>query len=194
MADTGARKRGRPTAAERAQRRDDILDAAVRLLIADGFAQVTLDDVVAAARVTKRTIYAYFGDRTEIFLAAVERLRSRTLEQPDQQDTLERLATKIVFALHSDEAIGLHRLMITEARSFPDLAARFYEDGPQTYIAALRERLPSTDGDRAERAEALFGLLLGEQHRRRLLGLREAPTREAAAAQARAALATIGAL
>jgi AcrR family transcriptional regulator len=188
MADTGARKRGRPTASERAQRRDDILDAAVRLLIADGYAQVTLDDVVAAARVTKRTIYAYFGDRTEIFLAAVERLRTRTLAEPDEHDSLEELAAKIVHALHSDEAIGLHRLMITEARSFPDLAARFYEDGPRTYIAALRERLPTAVADRAE---ALFGLLLGEAHRERLLGLRPAPSRAAARAHALAALALV---
>ncbi|MDX3006611.1 TetR/AcrR family transcriptional regulator [Kribbella solani] len=183
-----ARKRGRPTEAERARRRDDILDAAVRLLIADGYAQVTLDDVVAEARVTKRTIYAYFGDRTEIFLAAVERLRDRTLEQPARADTLEQLAAKIVFALHSDEAIGLHRLMIAEARTFPELAARFYQDGPRTYIAAIDARLPEPD---AVRAEALFALLLGEPHRQRLLGLRPAPTRAAAKAHARAVLAVV---
>ncbi|GAA2346441.1 hypothetical protein GCM10010170_033170 [Dactylosporangium salmoneum] len=176
------RKRGRPTDAERAQRRDDILDAAVRLFVAGGFEQVTLDDIVAEAHVTKRTIYAYFGDRTEIFLAAVGRLRERTLEPPAQEDDLAELAAKIVFALHSDEAVGLHRLMITEAHRFPDLARRFYEDGPRGYIAALNGRLAQPDIDWAE---ALFTLLLGEPHRQRLLGLTPAPTRPAAAAHAR---------
>jgi len=182
------RKRGRPTEAERAQRRDDILDAAVRLFIAGGFAQVTLDDIAAEAHATKRTIYVYFGDRTEIFLAAVERLRDRTLEQPARDDTLEQLAAKIVFALHSDEAIGLHRLVVTEAHTFPDLAGRFYRDGPQTYVAALNRRLPKPD---PARAEALFTVLLGEHHRQRLLGLRPAPNREAASAHARAAIALL---
>jgi AcrR family transcriptional regulator len=194
MATTGetppaSRKRGRPTEAERAQRRDDILDAAVRLFVAGGFEQVTLDDVVAEAHVTKRTIYAYFGDRTEIFLAAVERLRDRALRQPAQEDGLDELAATIVLTLHSDEAIGLHRLMITEAHRFPDLARRFYRDGPQAYVAALAARLPEPA---AGRAEALFALLLGEPHRRRLLGLTGAPDRAAATAHARAALGLLG--
>ncbi|WP_430331884.1 TetR/AcrR family transcriptional regulator [Rhodococcus sp. ACT016] len=179
------RKKGRPTAAERAQRRDDILDAAVGLFVARGFAQVTLDDIVAEAHVTKRTIYGYFGDRTEVFLAAVERLRHRTLRQPSSGQSLEELATDIVLALHSDEAIGLHRLMITEAHSFPDLATGFYRDGPQAYIAALNDRLPEPD---LELAQSVFALLLGEPHRQRLLGLRAAPDPTEAATHAASVL------
>ncbi|GAA4178113.1 TetR/AcrR family transcriptional regulator [Gryllotalpicola koreensis] len=180
-----ARKRGRPTDAERSQRRDDILDAAVRLFLAGGFEQVTLDDIAPEAHVTKRTIYAYFGDRTEIFLAAVERLRDRTLRPPARGKDLNDLAAEIVFTLHSDEAVGLHRLMIAESRRFPELARRFYEDGPRGYIAALSEHLGTPD---AAQAEALFALLLGERHRQRLLGLLPAPTRPAAAAHARDAI------
>ncbi|SEL29881.1 TetR/AcrR family transcriptional regulator [Rhodococcus maanshanensis] len=183
------RKKGRPTDAERAQRRDDILDAAVGLFVARGFAQVTLDDIVAEAHVTKRTIYGYFGDRTEVFLAAVERLRLRALRRPSSGQDLEELATEIVFALHSDEAIGLHRLMITEAHRFPDLATRFYRDGPQAYIAALNGRLPEPD---LELAQSVFALLLGEPHRQRLLGLRAGPDPTEAAAHAAAALRRLG--
>ncbi len=188
--ETGPRKRGRPTGAERARRRDEILDAAVELFVDRGFQGVALDDVATRARVTKRTIYAYFGDRAEIFVAAVERLRRRTLDLaggPD--DSLEQLAVRIVQALHSDEGIGLHRLMITEAYAFDDLAARFYRDGPTAYIAALRDRLPEPD---QELARSLFTLLLGERHRQRLLGLRPAPTPRQAREQARAALRLLG--
>lgn len=167
----GLRKKGRPTDAERVQRRGDILDAAVKLFVAQGFAQVTLDDIVTEAHVTKRTIYSYFGDRTEVFLAAVERLRRRALQHPASGSPLEELAADIVFALHSDEAIGLHRLSITEAHGFPDLARRFYCDGPQAYIDALNDRLPEPDLDLAQ---SVFTLLLGESHRERLLGLRPA--------------------
>ncbi|WP_025157811.1 TetR/AcrR family transcriptional regulator [Leifsonia aquatica] len=183
------RKRGRPTEQERAQRRDDILDAAVRLLIADGFHQVTLDSIAAEAHVTKRTIYGYFGDRTDIGIAAVDRLRERVLDVPHDAHSLPELAAAIVFTLHSDEAIGLHRLMIAEASSLPGLAERFYADGPRSYIVALDQRLPSPD---RERATALFALLLGEPHRQRLLGLRAAPTRREAAAQAQGALRLLG--
>ncbi|MFU8854429.1 TetR/AcrR family transcriptional regulator [Micromonospora sp. SL1-18] len=184
------RKRGRPTEAERTQRRDEILDAAVRLFVAGGFGQVSLDDVAATAHVAKRTIYSYFGDRTEIFVAAVERLRRRTLDLTGgEDDTLTELAAKIVSALHSDEAIGLHRLMVTEAHAFPELAKRFYRDGPESYIRALGERLPEPDPDLAR---ALFTLLLGEPHRQRLLGLRAAPTQAEARGHAIAALTQLG--
>ncbi len=184
-----ARKRGRPTARERTARRDEILDAAVRLFSARGFEGVTLDDVAAEAHVTKRTIYAYYGDRTALFLAAVERLRDRALWEPSGADDVTELAGTIVFALHSDEAVGLHRLVISEARRFPELARRFYQDGPQAYIAAIGQRLPEDD---TARAEQVFGLLLGEPHRRRLLGLAPAPSRVDAAAYARSVLREFG--
>jgi AcrR family transcriptional regulator len=183
------RKRGRPTEAERTQRRDDILDVAVQLFTARGFHQVTLDEIASEAHVTKRTIYAYFGDRTEIFLASVERLRDRTVHRDDAGSTLDELAVTMVRALHSDEAIGLHRLMIIEAEAFPELARRFYDEGPRAYIAALRDRIP--EGQDAT-ASALFALLLGEPHRQRLLGLAPAPTKATAQRHARAALAQLG--
>ncbi|MCT2582226.1 TetR/AcrR family transcriptional regulator [Actinophytocola gossypii] len=188
----GARKRGRPTEVERAQRRDEVLDAAVRLFGAGGFQRVSLDDIASEAHVTKRTIYKYFGDRNDIFLAAVERLRQRTLTlTPDDHPSLIDLAASIVHGLHSDEAIALHRLMIAEAHRFPELADRFYRDGPESYIRAIATALPEVVADRAEH---LFALLLGEPHRRRLLGLSAAPTYDQARAQASAVLKTIGAL
>lgn len=183
------RKKGRPTADERAQRRDEILDAAVRLFIRGGFEQVTLDDIVGEAHVTKRTIYAYIGDRTEIFLAAVERMRERTFRQVAADAGLRELAEHIVFMLQSDEAVGLHRLMIAEAQRFPELARRFYEEGPRGYIVRLEALLPDSD---PLLAEQLFALLLGEPHRQRLLGIRAAPDRAMAALQARAALSALG--
>lgn len=182
------RKRGRPTAEERLQRRDDILDAAVRLFVADGFDGVTFDDIREEAHVTKRTIYGHFASRTEVFLAAVERLRERTLALPGDHDGLPDLATAIVTSLHSDEAVGLHRLMIASARDFPELGEAFYTDGPLSYIAAIRDRLSPAD---CGLAETVFALLLGEPHRRRLLGLDPAPTTEQAAAHATAVLALL---
>ena len=182
-----ARKRGRPTEAERAQRLDDILGSAVRLFVDRGFESVTLDDIAAAAHVTKRTIYTHIGDRTEVFLAAVERLGDRALRDVRPEAGLDELAQHVVRALYSDDAIGLHRLVIGESRRFPQLAARFYDEGPRRYIAALRSRLPADDAA----AETLFGLLLGEPHRRRLLGLDPEPSPAAAVSRAREALALL---
>lgn len=179
------RKRGRPTAAERAQRLSDVLDTAIRLFAARGFAQVSIDEIAAEARVTKRTIYAHFGDRADIFLASIERLRDRAVRRPAAGESLDELAVSIVKELHSDEGIGLHRLMIIEASGFPELASRFYDEGPRSYISALNTLLPKPD---PSTAAALFSLLLGEPHRQRLLGLTPAPDDVTATEHARRAL------
>ncbi|UTX53921.1 TetR/AcrR family transcriptional regulator [Leucobacter aridicollis] len=183
------RKRGRPTEAERLTRRDHILDAALQAFISRGYGAVTIDEVALAAQVTKRTIYSYFGDKAGIFTAVIERFRAAAAEV--QSDNIVDTATRIVEVLFSDAAVGMHRLMIAEASQFPDLAAGFYESGPRGYVALLAEHLP---GDRAERevvAEALFGVLLGEPHRRRLLGLQSEPDPAVARAHAERALALL---
>lgn len=190
-----ARKRGRPTAEEREQRRDQILDAAVHLFVSRGYGQVTIDEIATASRVTKRTIYTYFGDKTEVFTAAIERFRGRALADLESDtESLEDVATRLVYVLHSDDAVGLHRLMIGESAQFPGLAARFYASGPHGYIELLAGHL--RDRAVAQRdgclAEALFGLLLGESHRRRLLGLSPAPTQTAAQEHARGAIGLLG--
>jgi hypothetical protein len=65
----------------------------------------------------------------------------------------------------------------------------FYETGPQHSIGLLARALPHDD---PSRATALYSLLLGEPHRRRLLGLDPAPTRATADAHAARALALLG--
>jgi TetR/AcrR family transcriptional repressor of mexJK operon len=195
-ASRGGRKLGRPTGAERLRRREEILDAAVRLFLEHGFGGVTLDQLAAAAQVTKRTIYTYFGDKGEVFDAAVRRLNEQVLHPGAPADReLRETAIRLVRTLHADTAIGLQRLVIAEARQFPVLASGFYANGPQRYIEALtdlvaaRTGLPA--GPSAQRAEQLFSLLLGEPHRRRLLGLDRAPSRAQAVAHADSALAAL---
>lgn len=193
--DGGQRKRGRPTTAEREERRDQILDAAVELFRTRGYGYVTIDEIASRSRVTKRTVYAYFGDKADVFSAAVERFRERALGDVARAgESLEDVSARIVYVLHADDAVGMHRLMVGECLQFPELAARFYESGPQGYIELLEVCLAAgaLAGEADGLAEALFGLLLGEAHRRRLLGLSQAPTKEGARKHALAALRLLG--
>jgi TetR/AcrR family transcriptional regulator, mexJK operon transcriptional repressor len=191
---TSARKRGRPTAAERRAREAEILSSALGVFLRSGFGDATVDELAAAAKVTKRTIYAYFGDKDALFTAMVKDLAvTVSLDTASDRGTLSSLAGRIVFRVHSDELVGLHRLVIAEAGRFPELARVLHSYGDARHIARLAEHI------RAERdaaldgcAEPLFSLLLGERHRRRLLGLDPAPTAEEAAAHASQALAFLG--
>ncbi len=51
---------------EKAQRRQEILDAARQVFFERGFHQPTVDDVAARAEVSKGTIYLYFASKEEI--------------------------------------------------------------------------------------------------------------------------------
>lgn len=188
------RKRGRPTAAERRVREAQILSAALEVFLRSGFGDSTIDELAAASKVTKRTVYAYFGDKPGLFRSMVTDLAAGvSLDAATDHGTLEALAARIVYRVHSDELVGLHRLVIAESSRFPELASVLHSQGDARHIARLAAHI------RAERhlghaalAEPLFSLLLGERHRRRLLGLDSAPTTTQAASHAEQALAWLG--
>lgn len=188
------RKRGRPTAAERRARQAQILGTALSVFLASGFGGATIDELAAAAKVTKRTLYAYYGDKDALFAAMVRDLAvGVSLDAATDHGTLEALAARIISRVHSDELVGLHRLVIAESARFPELARVLYTNGDARHIARLGEHIRAEHGSAYEwLAEPLFSLLLGERHRRRLLGLTPPPTPGQAAAHARWALATLG--
>jgi TetR/AcrR family transcriptional regulator, mexJK operon transcriptional repressor len=191
--DPGAR-RGRPRRDEAEARRAAILDAATAQLAEHGFAGTTIEGVAATAGATKRTIYSHFTDKPGLFLAAVERLHRHEQEGVQGGDDLEEVAARIVRTLHGDDAVTLHRLVIAESRQLPGLAADFYERGPARSVDVLATLLAAEHPDLDavhEHAEELYTLLLGEPHRRRLLGLEPAPTAAGALAHARRAIRTV---
>ena len=188
------RKRGRPTADERRARESEILATALGVFLRSGYGSSTLDELAAAAQVTKRTLYTYFGDKAALFTAMVRDLAAAvSLDASADHDTLETLAARIVSRVHSDELVGLHRLVIGESARFPELALILHGNGDARHIARLAEHIRAERGPAAQHlAEPLFSLLLGEKHRRRLLGVDPAPTPAQAAAHANAALAQLG--
>jgi TetR/AcrR family transcriptional regulator, mexJK operon transcriptional repressor len=188
------RKRGRPTADERRRRETEILTAALGVFLTCGYGASTVDELAAAAQVTKRTLYTYYGDKAGLFAAMVRDLAAAvSLDEASDRDTLETLAARIVSRVHSDELVGLHQLVIGESARFPELAVILHTSGDARHIARLAGHLRAERGlGTAPLAEPLFSLLLGEKHRRRLLGIDPAPTLPQAAAHADAALALLG--
>lgn len=191
---SGLRKRGRPTADERRARETEILTAALGVFLRSGYSASTVDDLAAAAQVTKRTLYAYYGDKAGVFAAMVRDLATTvSLNAASDSDTLETLAARIVIRVHSDELVGLHQLVIAESNRFPELARILHNSGDARHIARLGEHIRvERSPAREPLAEPLFSLLLGEKHRRRLLGIDPPPTPTQAAAHADAALAILG--
>lgn len=122
----------------RRQRRKDarpseITAAALRLFHERGFAATKLDDVAAAAGVTKGTLYLYFPSKEALFKAVVQesvipnidRLAQTVAACPDGPVARLQLVLRLL-AQGLNESDGcISKLVLAEAGNFPELA-QFY--------------------------------------------------------------------
>jgi AcrR family transcriptional regulator len=70
-------------AAHKAARREDLIDAAVRVIRRDG-PRVSIEDVAREVGVTRPILYRYFGDRRGLHLALAERFAQRLTAELDR--------------------------------------------------------------------------------------------------------------
>ena len=85
------------------QTRQKILDAALKLFAHRGYAGTSVQDIVDAARVTKPTLYYYFGNKSALYQALVDFAhdeRFRLMQEASAhggtlQGTLEELLTSL---------------------------------------------------------------------------------------------------
>ena len=116
-------------------RPEEISAAALELFVERGYAGTRLEDVAARAGVSKGTVYLYFASKEELFKAVVREglvsplaeFRSTVLEQY-QGESFELL--RMLFdgwweRIGSTRISGIPKLIVSEARNFPEIA-RFY--------------------------------------------------------------------
>lgn len=60
-------------ARERARRRESIIDAAEKVILENGFEETTMDEIAEGAELSKGTLYLYFENKNEIYLAICQR-------------------------------------------------------------------------------------------------------------------------
>ena len=84
--------------------RDRILDAAAVLVFEVGVAGTTLDDVRAAAAVSKGQLYHYFADKDDLIHAVIDRTIQQVL---DAQPQLAKLSTWTAISSWLDDLVQL---------------------------------------------------------------------------------------
>ncbi|WP_019928941.1 TetR/AcrR family transcriptional regulator [Nocardia sp. BMG111209] len=159
--------------------RTAVATAATRLFLAKGYQGTSVDDIAAAARVSKRSVYNNFGDKqrlfTEIVLGATptaadftERLVAGLTEAADVPAALRELARRHLATVAQPAVLRLRRLIILEAGRFPELADEYFRRAPGRVIdaltgafAALHERGALCAPDPRRAAEHYSYLVLG---------------------------------
>ena len=155
------------------ERRHAILDGAGRVFARDGYEGASMAQIAREIGVSKGTLYNYFPSKAALFSGFISASCDQNLKhifdisptdnQPEE--TLFRAGTVILEMMLSPVRQAIHRMVMSEAGQFPELARAFFEAGPQrglNYLSGwLRQetaagRLIAPDPDFA--AEQFFAL------------------------------------
>ena len=137
--------RGRP----RSQRkRREILAAAIDLFTRHGYDGASVDDIAAAAVVSKQTVYSHFGSKEQLFgLAISTRCRESGIDPDDlpldlpPERMLPETARNFIELLTSPGATRVYAVCTGSAETRPELGRLFFRHGPQQTVEALARYL-----------------------------------------------------
>ena len=136
----------------------ELLDAALDLFVEKGFAATRSEEVARRAGVSKGTLFLYFQSKGELFKAVVrENISGRFMEWNAEFEAFEgstpdmlRYCLAIWWErVGATKASGITKLIMSEARNFPELAA-FYQQEVVKPGQALIRRILQRGIDRGE--------------------------------------------
>lgn len=114
--------------------------------VAQGFAGASLDAIARDAGVAKRTLYARYACKADLFAEVVRRMADLCLlpltEPPSVSDgapraRLTRIGRHLLERTLAPDALALHRLIIAEASRFPAIATLGMDLGWRRIVSAL---------------------------------------------------------
>ena len=153
-----------------------LVRAARALFLERGSEAVTLDQVLARARVSRATLYSNFGDKSELLAAVIAAEAERFLagkwtEQSSGRPVgaaLVRFGDGLLQFLAEADTMAFERLIAQAALADPNHGTRFFTAGPGrardilvTIIRTGQHDRELEDGDAEQAANDLLGLWQG---------------------------------
>jgi len=134
----------------------ELLEAALGLFVEKGFAATRLEDVAARAGVSKGTLYLYYENKEALFKAVIQEGIIPVIAENEaiaanhsgcSFELLEKLLENWWTKIGLTAFAGIPKLMVAEARNFPELAGFYYENvisrGRALVGSALRRGMAS---------------------------------------------------
>jgi AcrR family transcriptional regulator len=135
----------------KAERPQEILEAAFTEFSRNGYATTTLDRIAERAGVTKGTIYVYFENKEQLFISMVREFTNEAHDVVHEMfathegSTAELLRAQFSFIyqhiVEDRRRREVVRMLIAEASRFPELADRYYRDILQPCLDMLRQAI-----------------------------------------------------
>ena len=117
-------------------RPQELLDAALALFVEKGFAATRSEEVAARAGVSKGTLYLYYPSKEELLKAVIEQTLSQLIAHgagvaEDFEGSMSELLALLLRTwwerVGNTPASGIHKVIMSEVRNFPEIAA-FYNE------------------------------------------------------------------
>jgi TetR/AcrR family transcriptional repressor of mexJK operon len=138
----------------RPEKQAAILDAATTVFLREGYERASVDTIAAVANVSKRTIYNHFSDKKELFLAAIERSRTRSeieaavtesmfdVEDGPVEQRVVEVGEKMLRSYLNPESTMFRRVVTAELFRYPELKMACVEaSSPRRMKARLIHRI-----------------------------------------------------
>lgn len=188
-------KSGRPTQRESKERLQRLLDVARRQFLSAGYRETSLESIAREAGVAKKTLYSRFGSKAGLFAAILDTLRRAwiaelqgvVLESTRPETVLETVALHLLQVGTRPDMIELYRLLLLDARRFPELLHGYYDQGGglsgmeplSDYLRTAVAQGVLEIEDVALATEQFVYLVLGGVRTRMLLGAARRPSASA---------------
>jgi AcrR family transcriptional regulator len=158
---------GRPAACDVEGRREFLLETATAVFLEFGYQNASVSEIAERAGASKRTIYARYPTKAELFIAVVTRKiaelheeYAKTLVTLDPlAKVLDEFGSIVLHSMLRTEFRALYRVIISEVPEFPELASAFWEVGPKHLMIMLAEYLarhPEFKGANPDHAAEMF--------------------------------------
>jgi TetR/AcrR family transcriptional repressor of mexJK operon len=129
------------------RKRTAILDAASDVFLRNGYVGSSMDEIAAAAAVSKQTVYKHFADKQTLFRELISATVHATGDHlsgdiaviGDRPLAIElhTFARGLLRGIMQPQVLRLRRLVIGEATRFPELGRTFYQGGVERTVETL---------------------------------------------------------
>ncbi|KWV57429.1 TetR family transcriptional regulator [Bradyrhizobium macuxiense] len=184
---------GRPTRDAAIERDQRLIEVATRLFLDRGFDATSIDAVAEAARVSKPTVYAQYGDKRGLFTAVLRReiarwlaplaaaaaeMRVDSASDRSVEERLIDLGRQLLTLNCSADSIAFSRILTAQAINFPEVAKLAVDEGWSKAVSTTAdffEHLVDSGAldleDTTIAAETFLNMVVGHTHRMATFGI-----------------------
>lgn len=177
----------------RLAKREQILEVATRAFLDNGYGRTTMNAISESIGGSKGTLWNHFPSKEALFECGLDyattdlrRQFSLILDpEADIELALRQFCTAFLTKLTSPDSIALHRLVLGEARQFPEIGRIFFDRCPKAiqelladFLAVAIERGHLGHGTAFDMAQQLTALCMCGCHQKMAIGVIDKATDE----------------